>query len=150
MIKVCQGNILEAQVEALVNPVNCVGIMGKGLALKFKQVYPENFLQYQVACRAGEVRPGAMFITTTALTNPRYIINFPTKRHWKEKSYLQDIETGLVVLVAEVKKLEIQSIAIPALGCGLGGLNWKEVEPLVINAFEPLPEVQVMLFAPKE
>lgn len=150
MIEICQGNILEAKVEALVNTVNCVGAMGKGLALTFKQAYPENFLQYQVACRAGEVRSGAMFITTTNLTNPHYIINFPTKRHWKEKSYLQDIETGLVALVAEAKKLKIQSTAIPALGCGLGGLNWKEVEPLIINAFKPLSEVQVMVFAPKD
>lgn len=149
MIEICQGNILEAQIEALVNPVNCVGVMGKGLALAVKQAYPENFLLYEAACKAGKVRPGAMFITTTGLINPHYIVNFPTKRHWKEKSYLEDIQNGLFALVVEVKKLQISSIAIPALGCGLGGLNWKDVEPLIISAFEPLPEIQVMLFAPK-
>ncbi len=152
MIKICQGNILEAQVEALVNPVNCVGVMGKGLALTFKQVYPENFYLYQKACKKGRVQLGEMFITNSSnhLFNPFYIINFPTKHHWKDCSKIEDIKSGLARLVIDIKLQQIKSIAIPALGCGLGGLNWKEVELLIVSVFNNLPEVQVMLFAPKD
>src|SRR5689334_16288412 len=100
MIEVGKGNLLEAEAEALVNPVNCVGIMGKGLALQFKQAFPENFKQYQKACRAAEVQPGKMFITATGKNNnPKYLINFPTKRHWKAKSRLEDIKNGLEAMV---------------------------------------------------
>lgn len=148
MIEHCKGNLLEADVEALTNPVNCIGVMGKGLALDFKKAYPENFHLYKLACNKGEVKPGAMFITTTNLTKPKYIINFPTKRHWRETSYIEDIKSGLVALVADIKSLEIQSIALPALGCGLGGLRWQDVEPLIVSAFEQLPEVQVKLYLP--
>lgn len=151
MIIEAQGNLLNANMEAIVNAVNCVGVMGKGLALTFKQAYPINFAQYKQACNAGKVKPGEMFITKiNSTTNPKYIINFPTKRHWQEKSYLADIEIGLVALVAKVKELEINSIAIPALGCGLGGLDWQIVKPLIINGFSVLPNVEVMLFAPKD
>lgn len=150
MIEKSYGNVLLTDAQALVNPVNCVGVMGKGLALGFKETYPNNFLEYKAACRAGEVRPGQMFITlTNNLANPHYIINFPTKRHWKESSYLEDIESGLVVLVADVRKLQLNSIAIPALGCELGGLDWKGVEPLIVDAFRSLPQVRVILFPPK-
>lgn len=151
MIIEAQGNLLNANADAIVNAVNCVGVMGKGLALAFKQAYPDNFAQYKQACNAGKVKPGAMFITKTNNNgNPKYIINFPTKRHWGEKSYLLDIEIGLTALVAKVKELEISSIAIPALGCGLGGLDWQIVKPLIINAFSVLLNVEVMLFAPKD
>lgn len=151
MIIEAQGNLLNANVEAIVNTVNCVGVMGKGLALAFKQAYPTNFAQYKEACNVGKVKPGEMFITKiNKTTNSKYIINFPTKRHWREKSYLVDVELGLVALVAKVKELEINSIAIPALGCGLGGLDWQIVKPLIINAFSILPDVEVMLFAPKD
>ena len=149
MIEIATGNLLEADVDALVNTVNCVGLMGKGIALQFKQAFPENFVAYEKACRAGEVRPGKMFIYEThELMGPKYIINFPTKRHWKGKSKMEDIDSGLKALIADVKRLGIKSIAVPPLGCGLGGLNWSEIRPRIEEAFAELPEVQVHLFAP--
>ncbi len=149
MVEFRQGNLLESKAEALVNTVNCVGVMGKGIALQFKQAFPENFKQYKKACDAGQVKLGQMFtIATGNLLNPRYIINFPTKGHWKGQSKLADIQAGLGALVAEVKRLGIQSIAIPPLGCGNGGLDWAVVKPLVVNAFAELPHVDVMIFEP--
>ncbi len=150
MIKLTQGNILEADVEALVNTVNCVGIMGKGIALQFKQAFRVNFQAYANACRNGEVKPGRMFIFPTArMINPKYIINFPTKRNWKEKSKLEYIEQGLNALVTEVHRLGLKSIAIPPLGCGYGGLKWPEVRNLIETALDQLPNVQVLLFEPR-
>ncbi len=150
MLESCWGNLLEADAEALVNTVNCVGVMGKGLALQFKQVFPENFRHYQQACRNGEVQPGQMFVVPTGRRDhPRYIINFPTKRHWRNPSRLEDVETGLQALIAEVKQLGISSIAIPPLGCGNGGLNWSRVAPLIESAFAELPEVKVLVFEPQ-
>ena len=136
MIQITAGNLLEAQVDALVNTVNCVGFMGKGIALQFKQAFPENFTAYEKACHDGEVRPGHMFIyETRAVVGPKYIINFPTKRHWKGKSKMEDIESGLKALIADVERLGIKSIAVPPLGCGLGGLNWSDVRPRIEKAF---------------
>lgn len=149
MIERKQGNLLEADVEALVNTVNCVGVMGKGIALQFKRAYPENFKQYEKVCRAGQLQPGQMLVTNVGLfDNPKYIINFPTKRDWKQKSRLQDVQAGLISLVEEVKRLQVSSIALPPLGCGNGGLNWSEVAPLIEAAFEPLGHIRVMLFEP--
>lgn len=150
MISITQGNLLEANTEALVNTVNCVGVMGKGIALQFKQAFPENFYQYKRACEAQEVQPGKMFVVLhSELINPRYIINFPTKRHWRSKSRIEDIESGLQSLISEVKQLGIKSIAIPPLGCGNGGLSWSDVKPLISLAFADLPDVKVLLFAPQ-
>lgn len=149
MIQYMEGNLLRANAEALVNTVNCVGVMGKGIALQFKKAYPENYQYYRRACQSKKVKPGSMFIfNTNRLTPPRYLINFPTKRHWRNKSRLEDIRLGLNALVKEVKRLGIRSIAIPPLGCGNGGLDWSEVKPLIITAFKPLPEINVLLFAP--
>lgn len=149
MITITAGNLLEAEVDALVNTVNCVGFMGKGIALQFKQAFPDNFKAYEKACHADEVRPGHMFIyKTDAMIGPKYIINFPTKRHWKGKSKMEDIESGLKAIIAEVDRLGIKSIAVPPLGCGLGGLNWSDVRPRIEQAFATLPDVQVQLFAP--
>ncbi|MBI2492070.1 MAG: macro domain-containing protein [Candidatus Rokubacteria bacterium] len=148
MIELKRGNILEADVEALVNTVNCMGVMGRGIALQFKQAFPENFRQYQRACRVGEVRPGKMFVVQTGLMNPRFIINFPTKRHWKGKSRLTDIEAGLRDLVTEVKRLGLRTVAVPPLGCGSGGLNWQDVRPVIESALSTLPDVHVLLFEP--
>ena len=150
MIKISQGNLIEAKAEALVNTVNTVGIMGKGIALQFKQAYPENFNAYQKACKTGEVKTGKMFtIHTGQMVNPHYIINFPTKQHWKEKSKIEYIESGLNDLVAQVKRLGIKTIAVPPLGCGNGGLDWNKVRPMIEKAFSQLPEVEVLLFAPE-
>ena len=149
MIEFKQGNLLEENAEGLVNTVNCVGVMGKGIALQFKQAFPENFRQYEKACRAGEVQPGHIFIVSTGtLFYPRYIINFPTKRHWRGKSKIEDIKSGLQALVAEVQQLGISSIAIPPLGCGNGGLDWSKVKPLIESAFAELPEAKVIVFEP--
>jgi O-acetyl-ADP-ribose deacetylase (regulator of RNase III) len=143
------GNLLEADVDALVNTVNTVGIMGKGIALQFRRAFPEMFDAYEKACKANEVVIGRMFVVDRhTLIPPRYIINFPTKRHWKGKSRLVDIEAGLTDLIKCVKELGIKSIAIPPLGCGNGGLNWADVRPLIIKAFANISDVRVLLFAP--
>lgn len=149
MIKLTQGNVLKADAEALVNTVNCVGVMGRGIALQFKKAYPKNFKAYKAACDAKEVRPGKMFVyDLSRIYNPRFIINFPTKRHWRGKSRIEDIEAGLVDLVQLIQRENIKSIAIPPLGCGLGGLNWAEVKALILTSFEALPDVEVLLFEP--
>jgi O-acetyl-ADP-ribose deacetylase (regulator of RNase III) len=149
MIQIARGNLLNAEVDALVNTVNCEGYMGKGIALQFKQAFPANFKSYEAACKHGEVVPGRMFIHDNGgLVNPRWIVNFPTKRHWRNKSRLDDIASGLSALVADVQRLGIRSIAVPPLGCGLGGLNWADVRPMIEQAFAPLTDVAVHLFEP--
>ncbi|WP_204104257.1 MULTISPECIES: macro domain-containing protein [Spirulina sp. CCY15215] len=149
MIEFKKGNLLEEKTEALVNTVNCVGVMGKGIALQFKRAYPENFRAYKKACDRGEVKLGEMFIfTTETLFNPRYMINFPTKNHWRGKSKLVDIEIGLKSLLAAIQKYNIKSIAIPPLGCGNGGLNWEEVKAMIVSALAELSDVQVVIFEP--
>lgn len=149
MIEYRTGNIVEAEAEALVNSVNCVGFMGRGIALQFKKAWPQNFKAYVTACRRQEVQPGKMFVFETgSLTNPRYIINFPTKRHWRGKSRIEDIQAGLRALVSEIQRRGIRSIAVPPLGCGLGGLNWSEVRVLIEQALGNLPGVHVIAFEP--
>ncbi len=150
MITYITGNLLEAKTEALVNTVNCVGIMGKGIALQFKQAYPDNFGQYARACEAGEVQPGRMFVTHTgSMLPPYYIINFPTKRHWRGRSRLEDIEAGLTALAQEIERLRIRSIALPPLGCGSGGLDWLDVRPRIEQALGALEDVQVVVYEPR-
>ncbi|MEQ8820949.1 MAG: macro domain-containing protein [Sumerlaeia bacterium] len=149
MIEYRVGDILDADVQALVNTVNCVGVMGRGIALQFKKSFPENFKAYRKACEAHEVVPGRVFTYDTKdFTRHRYVMNFPTKRHWRGKSDLKDIEAGLADLVKQVRELAISSIAIPPLGCGLGGLDWGEVRPIIEGAFRGLEEVRVILFEP--
>jgi O-acetyl-ADP-ribose deacetylase (regulator of RNase III) len=149
MIELTTGNLLKTDAEALVNTVNCVGIMGKGIALQFKQAFPENFNEYAKACRKEEVKPGKMFVFETArMFNPRYIINFPTKRHWKGKSKIEDIRAGLKALVMEAKRRGIKSIAVPPLGCGNGGLEWSVIRPLMEEAFSEIPDVKILIFEP--
>ena len=141
------GNLLEAEVDALVNTVNTAGVMGKGLALQFKKAFPEVFHDYEAACKRDEVIVGRMHVSRRPAA-PRFIINFPTKKHWRGKSKLEFIRAGLIDLVAQIESLGIESIAIPPLGCGLGGLSWADVEPLIISALEPLPNLRVLLYAP--
>ena len=149
MIEITRGNLLMAEAEGLVNTVNCVGYMGKGIALQFKQAFPANFKAYETACADKAVVPGRMLIHDNGgLVNPRWIINFPTKRHWRGKSRLEDIASGLKALVADVQRLGIHSIAVPPLGCGLGGLDWAVVRPMIEDAFSALPDVKVLLFEP--
>lgn len=134
MIEFVRGNILETKADILVNPVNCVGVMSKGLALQFKLAYPSNFQAYQIACRHGALRIGKIF--TYQLPSGKYIANFPTKDSWKNPSRIEYIESGLVDLVRFTRSNEVNSIALPPLGCGLGGLNWERVKDLIIRAFE--------------
>ena len=149
MIRFTAGNILDAEVEALVNTVNCVGIMGRGIALQFKQAFPENFSAYEAACRRKAVEPGRMFVFDTGeLTFPRYIINFPTKRHWRGKSRMEDIDSGLIALVEEIRARGIRTIAVPPLGSGLGGLDWSEVRPRIEAALRDLPGVEASVYEP--
>lgn len=150
MIKLTQGDLLKQDdVDVIVNTVNCVGVMGKGIALQFKNKWPANFTAYATACKAGQVRPGRMLVFDSGgLVKPNFIINFPTKDHWRGSSRIEFISDGLVDLVAQVKHLGIRSIAVPPLGCGNGGLNWADVRPLIAAAFEALPDVEVRLFEP--
>jgi len=149
MIKFVSGDILNAKVDALVNTVNTAGVMGKGLALQFKKAFPANFKAYEAAAKAGEVETGRMFVFDAGgIVPPRYIINFPTKRHWRNASKLDYIESGLRDLVAVVRDRSIRSIAIPPLGAGLGGLDWRDVRPLILQALEGLGGVDVQIFEP--
>jgi len=143
------GNILAEEAEALVNTVNCVGVMGRGVALQFKKAWPANFEAYAAACRHEQMRPGRMFVFETgSLTPPRYIINFPTKRHWRGKARIEDIEAGLQALVAEVRARGIRSLAIPPLGAGLGGLDWPGIRDRIARAMAALEDVRVIVFEP--
>lgn len=150
MIEIVHGDILTDMSEALVNPVNCVGVMGKGLALDFKLAFPENFDVYKTACMQGPLEIGKVFITETRFkVSPKYIVNFPTKFHWREKSRYEYIEWGLEDLVREMIKWKILSVAIPPLGCGLGGLEWTGVKQMIKVICASLPDgVVVNVYAP--
>jgi O-acetyl-ADP-ribose deacetylase (regulator of RNase III) len=144
MIRFLKGNLFNSKAKVLVNTVNCVGIMGKGVALAFKKRFPAMYKDYRRRCEAGEIQPGVL---TIYKDDTPWVINFPTKRHWKNSSRLEDIEAGLQMLVRDYPKWGITSIAMPALGCGQGGLDWAEVKPLIekylndttmeVEVFEP-------------
>jgi O-acetyl-ADP-ribose deacetylase (regulator of RNase III) len=148
-IELRTGDILKADADAIVNTVNCVGIMGRGIALQFKNAYPANFKAYKAACDAEQVQPGRMFVFETGKFTPRFIINFPTKRHWKGKSRIEDIEAGLIALAEEIKSRGIKSVAIPPLGAGLGGLDWDDVLPRIKSALQDISDLDVIIFEPK-
>ncbi len=149
MIHFKTGDILTEDTEAVVNTVNCVGFMGRGVALQFKKHFPDNFKAYANACKHGEVQPGRMLVFETGqMVNPRYIINFPTKRHWRGASRMEDIASGLSALVEEIKNRNIRSIAIPPLGSGLGGLDWAQVRRHIKDALEELDDVQITVYQP--
>lgn len=149
MLKLAQGDLLKANTEAIINTVNCVGVMGKGIALQFKQAFPANYEAYRRACEAGEVRLSEMFVFDTgSMIFPRYIINFPTKGHWKARSRLADVASGLDDLRRVLIERRIKSIAVPPLGCGNGGLDWADVEPLIREKLGSLKGVEVELFSP--
>lgn len=153
MVSICGSSgasLFSTNADALVNPVNCVGVMGAGLALAFREHYPQASRAYQVYCRqAPGLRPGQVFSAETGGFSPRWVVHFPTKDHWIQDSRMDFIESGLVALVQEVRRLEVRSIAIPALGCGLGGLDWTEVRSRIEAAFAPLTAVRVVLFPPR-
>ncbi len=149
MLEFKTGNILAEDTDALVNTVNCVGVMGRGIALQFKNAFPENFKAYADACKRQEVEPGRMFVFETGqLTNPRYIINFPTKRHWRGKSRVEDIDEGLKALQEVIRENGIRSIAIPPLGSGLGGLDWHEVRSRIEETLRDFQDLRIVVFEP--
>jgi O-acetyl-ADP-ribose deacetylase (regulator of RNase III) len=148
-VKLATGNLLEADAEALVNTVNTEGVMGKGIALQFKKKFPEMYEEYRRACEAGDVQPGRMHVFERKdMLNPRYIINFPTKRHWRSPARLEDLKSGLHALAIEIKRRKIRSVAIPPLGCGNGGLDWAVVRPTIEKALTRLKGVRILLFSP--
>lgn len=149
MIRYVQGNLLEADVEALVNTVNTVGIMGKGIALMFKEAFPENFRLYAAACKRGEVQIGRMFVTERpGLTGPRWIINFPTKMHWRDRTRIEWIRAGLDDLKQVLQEKGIRTLALPPLGCGNGGLEWSAVRPLIEKALADISTVEAVVYEP--
>jgi O-acetyl-ADP-ribose deacetylase (regulator of RNase III) len=151
MIRYTQGNLLESGAEALVNTVNEVGVMGKGIALMFRDAFPDNMSAYAAACRKNEVRVGKMFVTENhELTGPRWIVNFPTKKHWRHGTRLEWVQAGLQDLVRVIQEKNIRSIALPPLGCGNGGLKWSIVRPEIEAALSLLEDVDVLVFAPTE
>jgi O-acetyl-ADP-ribose deacetylase (regulator of RNase III) len=149
MITFTTGNLLEAEVDALVNTVNTVGVMGKGIALMFKERFPANFRQYEAACKAGEVRVGEMFVTANdEFEGPKWIINFPTKEQWFRRTKLEWIESGMIALKHVIREKDIKSIAVPPLGCGNGGLKWTTVRPIIERELSDLDDVEVVVYEP--
>ena len=151
MMKFLQGNLLEAPAEAVVNTVNTVGVMGKGIALMFKEAFPDNFKRYEEACEQKAVRVGHMFVTENlAIDGPRWIINFPTKQHWRKPTKLQWVIDGLTDLRRVIEEKGIHSVAVPPLGCGNGGLDWAEVRPEIERALGNMKDVDVLVYEPTE
>jgi O-acetyl-ADP-ribose deacetylase (regulator of RNase III) len=154
LIRFVQGNLFDSQAEALVNAVNTVGVMGRGVALEFKNRFPENDRAYRAACKREEIVVGKMFVfelgRKTQLEQPRWIINFPTKQHWRNPSKLEFVRDGLKDFVRVVESHGIKSVALPALGCGLGGLEWKTVRELLETSLEPLDHVVFEIFEPQD
>lgn len=147
MVELTSGDLLDARVEALVNAVNTVGVMGAGLAAQFKVRYPEMFREYVTVCQQNRLRPGMVHVWLTGVDEPRYVINVPTKRHWRKPSRFADVAESVEALRVQVGLRRIRSVAVPALGCGLGGLEWPVVRELVEATFKDEP-VRVYLYAP--
>lgn len=145
MVKIVSGSLLDSQAQTLVNTVNCVGVMGKGVALEFKKRFPDMYRDYLGRCQRGEVTPGCPYLYATLL--PPWILNFPTKHHWRSRSELSYIVTGLTWIVDHWAELGITSLALPALGCGNGHLQWSVVAPLIQHYLDELP-IRVELYAP--
>ena len=144
-IRFVEGDLLEADVEAWVNPVNCVGVMGRGLAAQFKKAYPDMFASYRAAAKAGEVSPGVLHVYE--LDDARgFVVNLPTKRHWRAKARLEDVDAGLAALATWARARGVASLAVPRLGCGLGGLDWEVVRPRIQGALGALHGVDVWVF----
>jgi O-acetyl-ADP-ribose deacetylase (regulator of RNase III) len=148
-LRFTSGDLFNSGAEALVNPVNCVGVMGKGLALQFKKRFPRNFDHYKQACDSKSLQPGHVLVVETGDVAPAWIINLPTKRHWRAKSQLGDIVSGLQALRNELLARGIQSVAIPALGAGLGGLSWAEVRSAIETELAGLDDMDVWVFEPR-
>ncbi len=151
MMRFAKGNLLEANVEAVVNTVNTVGVMGKGIALMFKERFPKNYREYVAASKNGAIQIGNMFVSATdELSGPRWVINFPTKKHWRHPTKIEWVREGLVALRDVIRDKQITSIAIPPLGCGNGGLNWSDVRPLIEEYLADLKDVEIVVYEPTE
>lgn len=142
MIRYVSGNLLDSDAEALVNTVNEIGVMGKGVALMFRDAFPENTRRYTTACKSNQVNVGKMFVVQD---KNRFIINFPTKKHWRNPSKIEWIRDGLQDLVSVILEKQIKSIAIPKLGCGAGGLEWVDVKKEIENALGKLEKVDITI-----
>lgn len=144
-----KGNLLDANVEAVVNAVNTVGVMGKGIALMFKERFPKNYREYVAASKIGAIQIGKMFVSATdELAGPKWVINFPTKKHWRNPTKIEWVREGLLELNKVIRDKNIKSIAIPALGCGNGGLNWSDVRPLIQEYLGDLTDVEILVYEP--
>ncbi|MEJ5089102.1 phosphatase [Sphingobacterium faecium] len=161
MIKFLQGDLLQSDAEALVNTVNTVGVMGKGIALQFKNQYPKNYKLYKEACKKGELKVGEVLVVKDGdILREKYIVNFPTKEHWRSPSEIAYIQQGLEALKESIKDYNIKSIAIPPLGCGNGGLDWTVVKPMIVDAlgeigvdiyvYEPNAQIKSILQSEKK
>jgi O-acetyl-ADP-ribose deacetylase (regulator of RNase III) len=149
MLRYSQGNLLDAEADAVVNTVNEVGVMGKGIALMFREAFKENYEAYAAACEQGKVKVGHMFVTQNhALTGPKWIINFPTKKHWRYPTKFEWVEEGLKDLRRVIEEKHIKSIALPPLGCGNGGLEWTQVRKAMESALKDLSSVDILVFEP--
>ena len=149
MIRYKTGDLLAEEAEALVNTVNCVGVMGRGIASSSRRPSPRTSVSMRTRASNGRCSQAGCVFETGLLTNPRYIINFPTKRHWRDESRVEDIEAGLLALVGLIRQRGIRSIAVPPLGCGLGGLDWLEVRPRIEGAFRCVDDLDVVVFEPE-
>jgi len=150
-MKIIKGNLLDAKTEAYVNTVNTVGVMGKGIALQFKEAFPVNFKVYQDACKNKELHTGKLLVVKEpTLNGDKIIINFPTKTEWFKKSQYSFIEEGLNDLVRVIKEYNIKSIAIPPLGCGNGGLKWEKVRKMIEDHLSQFTEVDIQLYEPND
>ncbi len=149
MIRFTTGNLLDAETEAIVNTVNTVGVMGKGVALQFREAFPDNYQAYKKACDARTVHVGEVFVTDNqALTGPKYIINFPTKKHWRHPSRIEYVTSGLRDLRRVLEEKRVRSVALPPLGCGNGGLEWEQVRTEIEKALGDLQDVEVVVYQP--
>ena len=143
MVTYVKGDIFNSSAQVLTNAVNCVGVMGKGVALEFKKRYPSMFEDYKKRCELNQIKPGHLYLWENDKVQ---ILNFPTKRHWQDQSLLSDIEDGLKFLANNYIDLGIDSLAMPAIGCGLGGLDWNQVKPLIDKYLGYIPDLEVYVY----
>ena len=148
MIRFTRGDLFGSGCQALVNPVNCVGVMGRGLALQFRHRFPANYEAYRTACARREVRPGRCLVFDAGAGPTRFVVNVPTKRHWRDRSRIEDVAAGLDDLAGFLRRRAVGSVAIPPLGCGLGGLPWPAVRSLIVDRLASCEGVSIVVFEP--
>lgn len=147
MITFVDGNIFDSPAQVITNTINCVGVMGKGLALEFKRRFPKMYEDYRIRCQKGDVLPGRPYLWEDDKVQ---ILNFPTKRHWRENSRLDDIEEGLRYLANHYQEMGLHTLALAPLGCGNGGLNWNDVKPLIERYLGSVPDLEVFAYRPSK